>query len=283
MQAILNFLIKHNHWFLLLLLEGISFVLVISFNSYQGAIMFTSANGVAGNIYSAMSNINGYFGLASENSALLEQNSRLLNEMEVLKGMLREYKDSTELSYMTTKEKRGSTFYYKTARVVNNSLNKVDNYITIDKGSTDGIKAEMGVFNDKGIVGIVYQTSDNFSIVIPLLNSRSKVSCRIKNNDNSFCSLQWSGGDTQYSHLVDFPRYTDFEPGDTIVTSGFSSIFPADMPIGTIEDVEESEDGLFYLAKVKLFVDFSTIDNVYLVGNDTMEEQAALEKSIVKE
>lgn len=270
-------MIKHNHWFLFLLLEGISLVLIISFNNYQGAVAFTSANGIAGNIYSAMSDINGYFGLKEENSALTAQNNSLMNEIDELKEELRSYRDSTLLSGNSFADK--GNFSYSTARVVNNSLNKVNNYITIDKGKNDSIRPEMGVFNDKGVVGIVYQTSGNFSVVIPLLNSKSKISCRIKSS-NSFCSLQWDGGDTRYSYLVDLPRYAVFEKGDTVVTSGYSSIFPADIPVGLIDSLEDSEDGLFYRAKVSLFVDFSTIDHLYIVGNSNTEEQKLLEESI---
>ncbi|MBO5806601.1 MAG: rod shape-determining protein MreC [Bacteroidaceae bacterium] len=280
MQTILNFLIKHNHWFLFLLLEGISLVLIISFNNYQGAVAFTSANGIAGNIYSAMSDINGYFGLKEENSALTAQNNSLMNEIDELKEELRSYRDSTLLSGNSFADK--GNFSYSTARVVNNSLNKVNNYITIDKGSSHGIETEMGVFNEKGVVGIVYQTSDNFSIVIPLLNSKSRISCRVKGSE-SFCSLQWSGGDPQYSYLIDLPRYTVIEKGDTVVTSGYSSIFPAELPVGVIEEIEDSDDGLFYRAKTRLFTDFSTINNVYIVGNRNKDEQTALEKSIEKE
>lgn len=280
MQTILNFLIKHNHWFLFLLLEGISLVLIISFNNYQGAVAFTSANGIAGNIYSAMSDINDYFGLKEENSALTAQNNSLMNEIDELKEELRSYRDSTLLSGNSFADK--GNFSYSTARVVNNSLNKVNNYITIDKGSSHGIETEMGVFNEKGVVGIVYQTSDNFSIVIPLLNSKSRISCRVKGSE-SFCSLQWSGGDPQYSYLIDLPRYTVIEKGDTVVTSGYSSIFPAELPVGVIEEIEDSDDGLFYRAKTRLFTDFSTINNVYIVGNRNKDEQTALEKSIEKE
>ena len=280
MQTILNFLIKHNHWLHFLLLEGISLVLIISFNNYQGAVAFTSANGIAGNIYSAMSDINGYFGLKEENSALTAQNNSLMNEIDELKEELRSYRDSTLLSGNSFADK--GNFSYSTARVVNNSLNKVNNYITIDKGSSHGIETEMGVFNEKGVVGIVYQTSDNFSIVIPLLNSKSRISCRVKGSE-SFCSLQWSGGDPQYSYLIDLPRYTVIEKGDTVVTSGYSSIFPAELPVGVIEEIEDSDDGLFYRAKTRLFTDFSTINNVYIVGNRNKDEQTALEKSIEKE
>ena len=279
MQTILNFLIKHNHWFLFTLLEGISFVLIISFNNYQSAVMFTSANNVAGNIYSAITDVDSYFSLKSDNVTLKEHNRMLLEELEQTRNELNTLKDKSLLATNPFTSKKDNGFYYKTATIVNNTLNKTDNYITIDKGTNDGVHEEMGVFSDKGIVGIVYQSSSNYSIVIPLLNGKSKINCRVKGS-NSFCALQWDGNDTRYSYLVDLPRYTVFENGDTVVTSGFSSIFPADIPVGRINRLEESEDGLFYRAKVELFVDFSAISNVFVVGNDSKEEQEQLERKV---
>ena len=276
MLQILNFLIKHNHWFLFILLEGISFVLLFSFNNYQSASMFTSTNEVAGNIYSMISDVDGYFTLNDENQALLEHNKELISEIEALKEELATLKDSSAIAAFPD-----GKFRFNTARAVNNSLNKLQNFITIDKGENDGIGSEMGVFNDKGVVGIIYQTSGNFSLVMPLLNSKSMLSCRVKGS-NSFCTLRWHGEELQYSYLIDLPRYAIFQQGDTVVTSGFSSIFPADIPVGEIERLEDSDDGMFYRARVRLFVDFASIDNVFVVGNDNKKEQDTLEQSINK-
>ena len=279
MQTILNFLIKHNHWFLFTLLEGISFVLIVSFNNYQSAVMFTSANNVAGNIYSAITDVDSYFSLKSDNETLIEHNRSLLEELEQTRNELNTLKENNLLSTNQFTRKRENGFYYNSARIVNNTLYKIDNYITIDKGTNDGVHEEMGVFSEKGVVGIVYQSSGNFSIVLPLLNGKSKVNCRVKGS-NSFCALQWDGKDTRYSYLVDLPRHAAFEMGDTVVTSGFSSIFPADIPVGRIQNLEESEDGLFYRAKVELFVDFSAVSNVFVVGSNGKDEQEELEKGL---
>ena len=278
MQTIINFLIKHNHWFLLLVLEGISFVLIVSFNSYQGATMFTTANNVAGNIYMAINDIDSYFGLKSENSTLLSHNKDLLEEIQILRNKINEQNDSSSIQHLNSST---ADFHYKTATVVNNSINKINNFITIDKGLSNGITNEMGVFDNRGLIGIVYRTSENFALVMPLLNSKSNLSCKISNN-NSFCTLQWFGGDTRYAYLIDLPQYATYEKGDTVITSGFSSFFPAGIPVGVIEETEEGDDEIFNRAKVRLFVDFSNIDKVYLVGNDKREEQILLEKEIGK-
>lgn len=278
MRSILDILIKHNHWFVLLLLEGISVVLIVCFNNYQSATMFTSANSIAGNVYSAMSDVSSYFSLKSENEVLVEHNKELINDIEVLKTRLRMYEDSAAIANLGDATHTDEGYYYNAARVVNNSVNKVNNYITIDKGYAQGVTDQMGVFNEQGVVGITYTSSENFTVVLPLLNSKSIISCKVKNN--SLCTLKWDGDDTRYSYLIDLPRYELFEKGDTVFTSGFSSILPAGIPIGQIDRLEDSADGQSYRARVELFVDFSEIDNVYVVGHTNREEQQELEKSI---
>jgi rod shape-determining protein MreC len=240
--------------------------------------MFTSANGVAGNIFSAITNVGSYFGLQDENESLLKHNRELIIEIDALKNELEHYKDSAAIAdnaYITNNK----GFYYRTAKVINSPLNKVDYFITIDKGMNDGVKPQMGVFNENGVVGITYTASDNFAIVLPLLNSKSLLSCRIKGS-NSYCTLQWDGEDARYSYLVDLPRHTEFCISDTVITSGFSSIFPEGLPVGTIESLEDSDDGLFYKARVNLFVDFGNIKNLFIVGNNNKEEQEKLEESL---
>ena len=272
----LNFIIKHNHWFLFLVLEGIGVMLIAQFNNYQSATLFTSANRAAGNLFATITDVSSYFSLKSENGKLHQHNCELNKEISELKQQLAQMGDSTTIEQLEKRE--GREFFYNTATVVNNSLNKLNNYITLDKGTADGVLPEMGVFCETGVVGIVYEASPGFSLVLPLLNSKSNISCRVKGSE-SFSTLKWEGGDTRYSYLIDLPRYTKFEKGDTVVTSGFSSIFPKDLPVGTIEVTEDSADGMFYCAKVKLFTDFSTLTKVYIVGNKGYNEQKELEKS----
>ena len=279
MHTLLNFFIKHNHWFLFLLLEGIGVMLIVQFNNYQNAKMFTSANSVAGNLFAAITDVNSYFALKSENARLLQYNKELNGQVTALKARLAQHRDS---AMVATLPHKANGFFYNSATVVNNALNAVNNYITIDKGTADGVEAEMGVFCNEGVVGIIYTASEHYSVVIPLLNSKSSISCRVKGSD-SFCTLQWDGSDIRYSYLVDLPRYTKFEIGDTVVTSGFSSIFPADIPVGIIERTEDSDDGMFAQARVELFTNFATLRKVYIVGNEGRKEQWELENSISKE
>ena len=278
MRNLLNFFLKYNYWFLFILLEVISFALLFRFNNYQGSAFFTSSNQVAGMAYEAANNVTGYFHLKSINDDLVQKNVELELQMECLRSALMELtSDSTGLERMKSDALKGYDIYR--ANVINNSLTHVDNYITLDKGENDGIRSEMGVINGSGVVGIVYHTSSNYSVVIPILNSKSSISCKIKRSDY-FGFLKWDGGSSEYATVKDMPRHSLFSLGDTIVTSGHSAVFPGGIPIGTVEDMSDSHDGLSYLLKVKLFTDFGRLNDVRVIAQKGQEEQLELEKKV---
>ena len=278
MRNLLNFFLKYNYWFLFILLEVISFALLFRFNNYQGSAFFTSSNQVAGMVYEAANNVTGYFHLKSINDDLVQKNVELELQMEHLRSALMELTtDSAGLEKMKSDALNGYDIYR--ADVINNSLTHVDNYITIDKGENDGIRPEMGVINGNGVVGIVYQTSANYSVVIPILNSKSSISCKIKRSDY-FGFLKWDGGASEYATVKDMPRHSLFSLGDTIVTSGHSAVFPGGIPIGTVEDMSDSHDGLSYLLKVKLFTDFGRLNDVRVIAQKGQEEQIELEQKV---
>ena len=278
MRNLLNFFLKYNYWFLFILLEVISFALLFRFNNYQGSAFFTSSNQVAGMAYEAANNVTGYFHLKSINDDLVQKNVELELQMERLRSALMEItSDSSGLERMKSDALKGYDIYR--ANVINNSLTHVDNYITLDKGENDGIRSEMGVINGSGVVGIVYYTSANYSVVIPILNSKSSISCKIKQSDY-FGFLKWDGGSSRYATVKDMPRYSLFSLGDTIVTSGHSAVFPGGIPIGTVEDMSDSHDGLSYLLKVKLFTDFGRLNDVRVIAKKGQEEQLELEQKV---
>ena len=278
MRNLLNFFLKYNYWFLFILLEVISFALLFRFNNYQGSAFFTSSNQVAGMAYEAANNVTGYFHLKSINDDLVQKNVELELQMERLRSALMELtSDSTGLERMKSDALKGYDIYR--ANVINNSLTHVDNYITLDKGENDGIRSEMGVINGSGVVGIVYHTSANYSVVIPILNSKSTISCKIKRSDY-FGFLKWDGGSSEYATVKDMPRHSLFSLGDTIVTSGHSAVFPGGIPIGTVEDMSDSHDGLSYLLKVKLFTDFGRLNDVRVIAQKGQEEQLELEQKV---
>ena len=278
MRNLLNFFLKYNYWFLFILLEVISFALLFRFNNYQGSAFFTSSNQVAGMAYEAANNVTGYFHLKSINDDLVQKNVELELQMERLRSALMEItSDSSGLERMKSDALKGYDIYR--ANVINNSLTHVDNYITLDKGENDGIRSEMGVINGSGVVGIVYYTSANYSVVIPILNSKSSISCKIKQSDY-FGFLKWDGGSSRYATVKDMPRHSLFSLGDTIVTSGHSAVFPGGIPIGTVEDMSDSHDGLSYLLKVKLFTDFGRLNDVRVIAKKGQEEQLELEQKV---
>lgn len=280
MRNLLDFFLKYNYWFLFILLEGISFIMLFRFNSYQGSAFFTSSNQLVGMVYEGANSITGYFHLKTINDDLVQKNVELELQLEHLREAFSDMTADTASLERMKKEALAEYDLLK-AKVINNSLTHVDNYITINKGENDGIRREMGVVDGNGVVGIVYLTSANYAVVIPILNSKSNISCKIKKSDY-FGFLVWEGGSSQYAMVKDMPRHSLFSLGDTIVTSGHSAVFPAGIPIGTVEGIEDSHDGLSYLLNVKLFTDFARLNDVRVITKKEQEEQLELERRVKK-
>lgn len=278
MRNLIDFFLKYNYWFLFVLLEVISFALLFRFNNYQGSVFFTSSNVIVGSVYELANQVTGYFYLKDINDELVQENVELKLQMEQLRESLIAFSaDSSGLEQI----KRNALAGYDIvkAKVINNSLIHADNYITLNKGEADGVYSEMGVIDGRGIIGIVYQTSAHYSVVIPVLNSKSSISCKVKNSDY-FGFLKWDGGSSQYAIVKDMPRHSMFSLGDTIVTSGHSAVFPPGIPVGTVEDMSDSHDGLSYLLKVKLFTDFGRLNDVRVIARQGYEEQKRLERQV---
>lgn len=275
MRNLLDFLLKYNHWFLFILLEVICFVLLFRFNNYQQSVFFTSANAVAGKVYEVSSAVSSYFHLQSVNEDLLDRNMALEQQIANLENRLRDLRlDSASISGIRNLEHKDYRIF--NAHVIRNSLNRADNYITLDKGSSSGIRPEMGVVNGNGVVGIVYKTSPSYSLVISVLNSKSNISCKIVGSEY-FGYLKWEYGDSQYAYLRDLPRHAEFSLGDTVVTSGFSTVFPEGMMVGTVDDMSDSNDGLSYLLRIKLATDFGKLGSVRVISRNGQAEQKELE------
>lgn len=281
MRNLINFLLKYNYWFLFIILEVASFVLLFRFNRYQQSTFFTSANAVSGAVYEVSGGITSYFHLKSINEDLLDRNMLLQQQINHLENALKEHKvDSATVNDL--KEMPQTDYQIYKAHVIKNSLNLVDNYITLDKGSSSGIRPEMGVIDGNGIVGIVYATSPSYSVVISVLNSKSSISCKIVGSEY-FGYLKWEHGDSRYAYLRDLPRHAEFNLGDTVVTSGFSTVFPEGIMVGTVDDMSDSHDGLSYLLKIKLATDFGKISNVRVVARNGQQEQKELENKTTKQ
>ena len=205
MRNLLNFFLKYNHCFLFVLLELLSFTLLFRFNHYQGSVFFTSSNRLVGSIYEVANQVTGYFHLKSINDNLVQKNVELELQMEYLRNALVSItRDSASIDRL--KKDALDDYDIYNARVINNSLTHIDNYITIDKGNKNGISRDMGVVDGNGIVGIVYLTSDNYSVIIPVLNSKSNISCKIKRSDY-FGFLKWEGGSSESWIVKDMARH----------------------------------------------------------------------------
>ena len=279
MRNLLNFLVKYNYWFFFILLEVASFVLLFRFNRYQQSVFFTSANTVAGKLYEVTGSIASYFHLRETNEDLLDHNIRLEQRVALLERELLAVRSDTMRYHSLDSVSQGSNYSLYKARVIKNSLNRLDNYLTLDKGSADSIRPEMGVVDANGVVGIVYKTTPHYALVISLLNSKSSLSCKIQGS-GYFGYLKWEGGDSQYAYLRDLPRHAEFNVGDTVVTSGYSAVFPPGLLVGYIDEMSDSHDGLSYLLKIRLATDFSRISDVRVIANNGLPELKQLNEQL---
>ena len=275
MHNLLDFLQKYHHWFLFVILEVISGVMLFRYNSYQGSVWLSSANRVAGQVYELESGVTSFFSLTRANEELTLRNFYLERQVDQLRRLY------TDVTKDTTVEERNQLQFlsqYKLipAKVVSNSVNKPDNLMTINKGKADGVEVDMGVACGNGVVGIVYLVSDHYSVVIPALNANSsRISCAIRNR-NYFGYLHWTGGDPTIAFVEDIPRHAHFKKGEWVVTSGYSSIFPSGVLVGQIEKVFNSNDGLSYKLQVRLSTDFSCLRDVVVVSDKTISERVKL-------
>lgn len=270
MWNLIHFFAKNSPFFTWLLLAIISIVLLCQTNPYHRSVWFGSANAVMGSVYDVQSNVTGYFGLREINEDLLTRTGQLEAENLCLKQQLQAYKDQMSVDTDTAKQ-----YDYMIAHVVGNTITQAENYITLDKGSRDGIKQDLGVADHNGVIGIVSKVSDNYSLVISVLNPKLRLSVMIKDTE-SMGSLVWDGKDFRYALLEDLPRNVKFETGDTIVTTGFTPSFPKNVPVGRIRESFDN-GGNFLTLKVELFSDFNRLNDVQVIINHQQDEQREIE------
>ena len=271
MKNLIAFIAKYNHWFVFVILEAISAVLLFQFNSYQGSVWFSTANVAAGKIYAWNSEIESFFSLTKVNEELTQRNIYLEHQVTQLSNRISKLTDDGSFLHSNQLQLLAN---YKLipAKVVTNETNKRDDLITIDKGAADGIKKDMGVVSGTGVVGIVYMTSPHYSIVIPVLSSQSNISCTIEKR-GYFGYLHWNGGPSSLAYVDDIPRHAKFRRGDNIVTSGYSSIFPEGIMVGKVGYVFNSADGLSYRVQVHLSTDFGRLRDVCVIADESMKER----------
>lgn len=276
MRRLLTFLVRYHYWFLFFILEAASLVLLFKYNGYQQSVLFTSAGEVAGRIYSVENVIKEYLDLKDINQDLQRRNLELERRAIHAESL---YKDLLADSLHRIVPQESENFTFIGARVINNTLHKPDNFITLNRGRAVGIMPDMGVVDGNGVVGIVYKASEHYALVISLLNTKMNLSCKVKRKDY-FGYLNWEGDDPEFAYLKDLPRHAEFALGDTVITSGFSTVFPEGMLVGTVDDITDSNDGLSFQLKIKLASNFGSLKDVNVIATSGKEERDALEEGI---
>lgn len=280
MKNLLNFFIKYFSWIVFAFYVIISSILLFQSNPYQQHVYLTSANSVCSSIFGVFNNITSYFHLHDINEDLHNRNAML--EMEVIN--LRNEVNNLKLMINDTTNIPSALHNYDfiLAHVISNSISQPQNYITINRGSNDGITSEMGVIDQNGVVGIVDVVGPHSARIISLLNPNFKLSCKVKGHDY-FGSLVWDGKDPYHAVLEEMPKHVKFVKGDTIVTSGYSSVFPEGIIVGTIlEQVKDRNDNFFSL-RIELSTDFTQLSTVRTIKNNMHTEIMQLNDEESKE
>lgn len=272
MNSLIRFIVKYQFFLLFLVLEFISLWLLANHSYYQHSKFEGVTRNIVGYSSRKIDNMKQYLSLREVNQALAKENLDLRNQIAMLSSSI------DKLSKATKDSLANPQFKFSSARIINNSVNKQYNYLTLNVGKKDGVKEEMGVVSSGGIVGIVAGVSEHYSTVISLLNVDLKISAKLKKS-NHFGSLYWDGRNYREVVLGDIPQHVAIEVGDTVVTSGFSSIFPSYINLGTIKSFD-SKGSNFHTIRVQLFNDFKRLNDVWVVKNDHEEERNLLEESL---
>jgi len=273
MRNLLTFIVRYHFLLLFLLLEIFSFTLLINSTYYQRSSILNEGNRLTGRFYSSISSITDYLKLRETNEHLANENA-MLRQMKGISFL----KNDTN-SYWVNDTVYRQQYKYIVAKVVHNTIGKRNNYIMLDKGSRQGLQKDMAVITSNGIVGTVVNVSENFSWVMSMLNKHTRISGLITKN-NQMGTVMWNGVDHLYGTLTDIPAHVKIAKGDTIVTSGFSYIFPAGIMIGTIADFRVEQGDHFYIIPFKYSIDFNALQYVYVVNNLMKVEQETLGKSM---
>ncbi len=274
MNELFGFIVRHSKWLVFAFFVTISCTLLFNDDPYRRHVFMTSAGRMAATVYKGANNVTSYFDLREINGDLNRRNAELQAEivrMQETIDRLREQNFTDTLAI----DSGVRHFDFIVAHVINNSISHPFNYLTINKGSSDGIKPELGVIDRNGVVGIVSTTGAHSARVISLLNPHFRLSCKIKRSDY-FGSLVWDGANPSEALLEELPRHTVFEPGDTIVTSGYSAVFPSGLPVGVIIGADTDRNQNFFTLRMRLLADFTTLGNVQVVINNQAEEIRAL-------
>lgn len=273
MKSLLNFIYRFHYAILFIFLETLALVLLVQHNDYQKSSFLNSSSTMSGKVFNTSHSISQYFGLR--------------NEIKLINASLAKYRGIDKQSFKNNQVKLIEIYdsiYIQqfdmiSAEVINNSVNKQNNFITINAGAKHGVRKEMAVVAHNGVVGVVKDVSDNFAAVISLLNHNLRVSAMVKRN-GYYGSLVWEGINYRHATLTDLPNHVEVFAGDTIITSGFSTMFPKGEIIGIVTEVKDSRGGDFLEVVVELAVDFKSLSDVLVIDNLLKQEQLQLEERV---
>lgn len=263
MRNLINFLIRFSSWILFIVFVTISCVLLFQNNPYQHSIYLSSANALSTSMYQGAHSVTSYFSLRDINEDLTRRNAQLESQVLALKAQIARYKIA-EYAATVPVDTSLARYNFIIAHVINNSVHRPHNYITLDKGSLDGITEEMGVVNENGVVGIVNKVGPHSARVISVLNNYLRVSAKVRASEQ-VGSLVWDGKNPSEAVLEELPRHATFKVGDTVVTSGYSTVFPEGVPVGVVTKALKDYDENFFALRVRLFTDFTTLNTVRVV------------------
>lgn len=280
MQRLFQFLYAYRAFFIFLLLEVLCGYLVIKNNQYQNAAFLNSSNAMVGQVMTVSDNVSTYFHLRQVNQELAMENVRLRNELTQQSPGKRVVVDTLQVVDSVALENDSAAYAYQVAKVINNSVDRFNNFLTINRGEADGVHPGMGVVTSRGIVGKVKAASDHFATVYSVLHTNFYISALIEDT-KTFCTAKWDGTDPLQIDLLYVPRHVKLKKGQEIVTSGYNAVFPAGIPIGKIASFELRPDATFYDIKVDLSVDFQRVAYVYVINNAQRQEIDSLQQQSI--
>ena len=272
MSSLLQFFVRFSSFFIFLLLETISFFFIIREHAFQNAGFINSSNEAVGRIYESYNNSKEYLYLRTINDSLRDENARLRA------GQFASFRDEKFSVDANCNPDFSQIYTFLSAKVINKTIDKTNNYITINRGSKQGIEKDMGVITDQGIVGIVKDVSEHFSVVMTILHKDSKISVKIGNSSYTG-SLVWQGKDPRVAQILNVPNHVKASVGDTVFTTGYSSIFPENIMVGRIKEARVPSGSNFYEMSITLSTNFEALPYVYIVNYMMKKEQSQLEKA----
>jgi rod shape-determining protein MreC len=264
MQSIINSIVKNRNLIIYLFLSFVTFNYLYNNSSVHYSGFGKVGTFISGSTSSIYSYVNSYFNLRHENNKLIEENL----ELKKYESQFIDKSDTRDVS----ENKIDKTI---SAKVILNSINKKKNIIVINKGELNGITKEMGVISSKGVVGIIKDITDNYSSIVSLLNTDLKINAILKNT-STIGSISWNGLDPRIVQLNDIPLSSSIKLGDTIITGGMSFYFPKGIPIGKIEDYNNTSLEGYYSINVSIFSDFSSLSNLYILQRTDNDEIKSL-------